>query len=159
VPVALARYGTSALATGLVITALPVGFAVAATTADRVLPWTWSDATRSRAGILGCLGALTLLALLPARAGLLPYPLALLGLALGVFIPANNTLVMRAIPATSAGTGGGMVNMTRGLGTAIGVAAVTLALHLAAPANGWLAATGVLLGFGALALATTFRRR
>ncbi|MEU9243491.1 hypothetical protein [Streptomyces sp. NPDC048385] len=33
-----------------------------------------------------------------------------------------------------AGTGGGMVNVARGLGTAVGVPAVTLALHLAPPA-------------------------
>nr|WP_037599581.1 hypothetical protein [Streptacidiphilus rugosus] len=63
-------------------------------------------------------------------AAALPWPF-LLGLGLGVFTPANNALVMRAIPASSAGTAGGLVNMARGLGTALGVAAVTLTLHLA----------------------------
>jgi hypothetical protein len=53
-----------------------------------------------------------------------------LGLGLGAFTPANNTLVMGAIPARAAGTGGGLVNMTRGLGTALGVALVTLTLSL-----------------------------
>ncbi|MFI9271366.1 MFS transporter [Kitasatospora sp. NPDC052896] len=155
VPVALARHGTAPLTTGLVLTALPVGFAVAATTAERLLPAGWSDLRRSRIGAAGCLVALALLVVLPLRAGTLPWSLALLGLALGVLIPANNTLVMRAIPAGSAGTGGGMVNMTRGLGTAIGVAAVTLALHLAAGDGGLRAAGFVLLGFAALALVTT----
>jgi MFS family permease len=56
--------------------------------------------------------------------------LALLGVALGTFTPANNTLVMGAIPAQSAATGGGLVSMTRSLGTALGVALVTLALSL-----------------------------
>ncbi len=37
---------------------------------------------------------------------------------------------MRAVPAHTAATGGGMLNMSRGLGTALGVALVTLALHL-----------------------------
>jgi hypothetical protein len=37
---------------------------------------------------------------------------------------------MGAIPARAAGTGGGLVNMTRGLGTALGVALVTLTLYL-----------------------------
>ncbi|MFE4873675.1 hypothetical protein [Streptomyces sp. NPDC056682] len=50
--------------------------------------------------------------------------LALLGLGLGTFIPANNALIMGAIPASCSGTGGGLVNMTRGLGTALGVALV-----------------------------------
>ena len=35
-----------------------------------------------------------------------------------------------------AATVGGMLNMARGLGTAVGVAAVTIALHLAAPSGG-----------------------
>lgn len=94
-----------------------------------------------------------MLAAVPQQPALLPGPLALLGLALGVFIPANNTLVMKAIPATAAGTGGGMVNMTRGLGTAIGVAAVTLALHLGGTGTGARTATLVLLAFAALAWA------
>jgi uncharacterized membrane protein YccC len=37
---------------------------------------------------------------------------------------------MGAIPPQAAGTGGGLVNMTRGLGTALGVALVTLTLYL-----------------------------
>lgn len=36
---------------------------------------------------------------------------------------------MAALPAGDAATGGGMVNMTRGIGTALGVAIVTLGLH------------------------------
>jgi hypothetical protein len=37
---------------------------------------------------------------------------------------------MAAIPAGNAATAGGMVNMTRGIGTALGVAVVTLGLHI-----------------------------
>ncbi|MCX4751675.1 MFS transporter [Kitasatospora sp. NBC_01287] len=159
VPAELARRGGGALATGLVLTALPCGFALAATTADRLLPSAWSDRLRSRIGAAGCVPALALLALLPPVTALLPIPLALLGLSLGVFVPANNALVMRAIPATSAGTGGGMVNMTRGLGTAIGVAAVTLALHLAGAGAGARVAALTMLAFALLALGTTLPRR
>jgi hypothetical protein len=39
---------------------------------------------------------------------------------------------MTAIPPRQAAAAGGMVNMARGLGTALGVAVVTLALHTAA---------------------------
>ena len=158
VPVGLARQGIGALQAGLVLTALPVGFAVAATLADRVLPPDWGNRARSRAGTVGCVVALALMALLPLREALLPGPLALLGLALGVFLPANNTAVMRAIPAAAAGTGGGMVNMTRGLGTALGVAAVTLTLHLVQGAAGIATAFAVLTGCALLALATVARR-
>ncbi|GAA1984882.1 MFS transporter [Kitasatospora viridis] len=156
VPLALARTGSTPLATGLVLTALPLGFALAATGAERLLPAGWSDGRRGQLGAAGCVLALALLAALPMRADLLPLPLGLLGLALGIYVPANNTQVMRAIPTSSAGTGGGMVNMTRGLGTAIGVAAVTLAMHLA-PGTGPTAAALTLLAFALLALATTLR--
>ncbi|MCC9310997.1 MFS transporter [Kitasatospora sp. RB6PN24] len=159
VPVELTRQGTSALTTGLVLTALPVGFAVAATSAERLLPATWGNARRSQAGAFGCVAALALLAALPQHATTLPYTLALLGLSLGVLIPANNTLVMKAIPSSSAGVGGGMVNMTRGLGTAIGVAVVTLGLHLAGDTYGARTAVLALLAFAILALVTTFQSR
>ncbi|MDO0930351.1 hypothetical protein QQY66_01030 [Streptomyces sp. DG2A-72] len=58
------------------------------------------------------------------------------GLGLGSFTPANNAMVMGAIPASSSGTGGGLVNMARGLGTGLGVALVTFALHVGGRASG-----------------------
>ena len=115
---------------GLVLTALPLGFAAAALGANRVLPTSWPDRRRAMAG--SALAVIALLALIPlpfTPTALVPM-FALLGLGLGTFTPANNTLVMGAIPAQAAGTGGGLVNMTRGLGTALGVALVTLTLYL-----------------------------
>ncbi|WP_269084280.1 MFS transporter [Streptacidiphilus carbonis] len=159
VPLALARLGVGALLSGIVLTALPLGFALAATLADRLLPRAWSDRTRSRAGLAGCIAALALMALLPFHPAVLPAPLALLGLALGVFLPANNTQVMRAIPAAASGAGGGMVNMTRGLGTALGVATITLSLHTVPGTTGVRTAVATLLAFATLALATTAWRR
>lgn len=115
---------------GLVLTALPLGFAAGALGANRVLPRTWTDRRRALAGSALAVLALAVLVPLPfAPAALVP-AFAVLGLGLGTFTPANNTLVMGAIPAQAAGTGGGLVNMTRGLGTALGVALVTLTLHL-----------------------------
>ena len=55
--------------------------------------------------------------------------LGLAGLSLGILVPANNALIMRTGAATSAGTLGGLVNMARGIGTTLGIALVTLALH------------------------------
>ena len=115
---------------GLILTALPLGFAAAALGANHVLPASWTD--RRRALLGSALALVALLGLIPmpfTMAGQMPL-LAVLGLGLGTFTPANNTIVMGAVPARAAGTGGGLVNMTRGLGPALGVALVTLTLYL-----------------------------
>ncbi|WP_042420407.1 MFS transporter [Streptacidiphilus anmyonensis] len=145
VPVVLTRQGVGLVTAGLVLTALPLGFALAATTADRVLPPSLSDRARARSGSLLCLLALGLMLVVPLNTTALPIVLGLLGCGLGVFTPANNTMVMRAFPTESAGTGGGMVNMGRGLGTALGVAAVTLILQLGSGITGERAAVAGLL--------------
>jgi hypothetical protein len=45
--------------------------------------------------------------------------LGLLGAGLGIYSPANNAEIMAAVPARDAAAAGGMVNMTRGTGTAL----------------------------------------
>lgn len=136
VPVAAGAAGRSPLVAGAVLTALPAGFALAATGADRLLPHTMTDRARCLLGALVCTAALAVLGAHPSTSPVWLAPLlALLGVGLGVFTPANNTLIMGAVPPGSSGTGGGLVNMARGFGTALGVALVTLALHLA-PASG-----------------------
>jgi hypothetical protein len=57
--------------------------------------------------------------------------LGLPGVGLGTYIPASNTAIMTAIPPGQAAAAG-MVNMARGLRTALTVAVVTVALHTAA---------------------------
>jgi MFS family permease len=128
-PQTLAGPGGSALRAGLVLTALPAGFGSAAVAAERLLPRAWSDRRRCTAG--GLLAAAAAAGL--AAGGPLVLVAALLGVlgaGLGLYIPANNSAIMAAIPARLAATAGGMVNMTRGLGTASGVAVVAVALHL-----------------------------
>ncbi|WUX64726.1 hypothetical protein OG522_34850 [Streptomyces sp. NBC_01431] len=137
VPVVLADSGSSNLTAGLVLTALRAGFALAATGADRLLPGGMSDRERGVLGTVVCAGALAARSALPLTTGPLVPLLALLGLGLGTFIPANNALIMGAIPASCSGTGGGLVNMTRGLSTALGVALVALALHTADDGGTW----------------------
>lgn len=123
---------------GLVITVLPAAFAVAATVGGALLPRGWSDVMRCRAGA-GLTGfGLLLFALIPthgsgpATAG----PLLLAGYGLGLLLPANNALVMRAIPPQCSAVGGGMVNMARSLGTALGTALPVLGVHLAGVQSG-----------------------
>jgi len=146
--------GTAAGGTGLVLTCLPAGFAVAALLADRVLPAGFGARGRTVAGALvaaaGCAG----LGLVSAEWEV-GVSLVVAGLGLGVFIPANNSAVMGAIPARMSATGGGLVNMARGLGTALGVALVTLCLHTA----GETAAIAVLAAAAVAAAATGFAAR
>ena len=89
--------------------------------------------------------------------------LAVAGVGLGAFTPANNAAVMSASPPGHTGVVSGILNMTRGLGTALGVvltgavftavAGVTGANRPRASAagHGLTAALGVL---GVIALAT-----
>jgi len=142
VPQLLAARGDSALRTGLLLTALPAGFGLAAVAAERLLPASWSNRDRCLAG--GLLASASVAALaIPAPVIVLAIVLALLGIGLGAYIPANNAEIMAPVPACQAGTAGGMVNLARGLGTALGVAIVTLALHAGArlgqPSGGGLA--------------------
>jgi EmrB/QacA subfamily drug resistance transporter len=145
IPQILTARGTGATYAGLVLTALPAGFALAALAADRVLPERLGNRRRCLLG--GAVAALAAGALALGQAGLVVTVilLALLGMGLGLFIPANNTAIMAGIPSRLSATAGGMVNMTRGAGTALGIAMVTLALHSATsvPAGARLAFAGL----------------
>ncbi|MGH3382890.1 MAG: MFS transporter [Actinoallomurus sp.] len=148
IPQVLTARGTSETYAGLVLTALPAGFALAALAADRLLPHRMGNRRRCLLG--GTVAALSaaVLGVGPAGIGVTVFLLALLGVGLGLFIPANNTAIMAAIPHRLSGTAGGMVNMTRGAGTALGIALVTLALHTTATVTG-----GARIAFAALAVA------
>ncbi|HUX71599.1 MAG TPA: MFS transporter, partial [Cellulomonadaceae bacterium] len=130
VPIVLTGAGLTELRAGLVLTALPAGFALAATSGERLFPSSWADRPRSTVGALLGVVALAVMAVVPLTPPWLIATLALLGVALGLFTPANNNLVMHSVPTHTTGTGGGLLNMARGLGTALGVALVTLSLHL-----------------------------
>ena len=148
IPQVLTARGISETYAGLVLTALPAGFAIAALAADRLLPYRMGNRRRCLLG--GTVAALSaaVLGVGPAGIGVTVFLLALLGVGLGLFIPANNTAIMAAIPHRLSGTAGGMVNMTRGAGTALGIALVTLALHTTATVTG-----GARIAFAVLAVA------
>jgi len=134
VPVVLAEAGVAAQHAGLVLTALPAGFALAATVGGR-LQALGGDLRRCRTGALAAAAALAVLTVAPLTLPVLTVALAVAGLGLGVFTPANNATIMAAVPARASGTGGGLVNLARGLGTALGVAVPILTLHLTARAG------------------------
>jgi MFS family permease len=130
-------------ALGLAISALPAGFALSAVGGNS---WLRSADTRARALGGAAVAALAIGALLVVGQSLVAIAvlLAVLGLGLGVFIPANNAAIMGGIPSRSAAVGGGLLNMGRGLGTALGVALVTLCLHLGAAQGAMLALVSLL---------------
>ncbi|MEV7601513.1 MFS transporter [Kitasatospora sp. NPDC089797] len=136
-PVLLTGAGVSTAASGLLVTLLPAAFAVAATVGGGLLPRGWSDVTRCRFGAGLAAVGLPLFAVLPVSGPAVAAPLLVAGYGLGLLLPANNALVMRAIPAECSAVGGGMVNMARSLGTALGMALSVLGVHLAgAPSGG-----------------------
>ena len=121
----------NAARTGLILSALPVGFGVAALTAEWVFPAGLPNRARGFIGAAVSAVALAMLIFAPGSTAGLVVLLGLAGLGLGVFVPANNAVIMRSAAASSAAVLGGLVNMARGIGTTFGIALVTLALHLA----------------------------
>jgi MFS family permease len=129
VPQLLSDHGNE-VRTGLILSALPVGFGVAALTAEAVFPAGMPNRTRGAIGAAVSAAALVMLIFMARSTASLVVLLGLAGLGLGVFVPANNALIMRSGAAGSAAVLGGLVNMARGIGTTFGIALVTLALHL-----------------------------
>jgi MFS family permease len=131
VPVVLEEPGMSAIRAGLVLTFLRAAFAFTATIAGALLPVGWTNRARCLAGGIVTSGAMAAgLSVSPSPPALAAI-LAVVGLGLGIFTSANNAQVMGVISAASSASGGGMVNMARGLGTSLGIAIVTLCLEVA----------------------------
>jgi MFS family permease len=130
-PQVISARGGSAATAGLLLTALPAGFGLAAAFADRLLPAWWTNRRRCALGAALAAAAAAGLAV-PASDAVTVALLGVLGAGLGLYTPANNAEIMAAVPARDAAAAGGMVNMTRGIGTALGVAVVTLGLHAGA---------------------------
>jgi MFS family permease len=157
IPQAVTARGGSAVRAGLLLTALPAGFGLAAAVADRILGPRWTNRVRCVAGAAtaaGCAAALAAFAwdlAAPGFEAACVVLLGLLGAGLGLYTPANNAEIMAVLPARDAATAGGMVNMTRGIGTALGVAAVTLGLNVASLTGH--SGTGPALSMGLLGVA------
>ena len=79
---------------------------------------------------LVAIGLFALGALRPATPGFLAL-LALIGAGLGCFTPPNNAAIMGSVPEHQSGLASGVLNMTRGMGTALGLALTALVFDLA----------------------------
>jgi EmrB/QacA subfamily drug resistance transporter len=115
VPVALA---------GLQLAALPVALGIVAPLAGRLAGGLGTRVLTGGGLLLTALGLLALAVSHDAPGRLIG--LAIAGAGLGAFIPANNAGVMSAVARTRAGALSGVLNTTRGLGTALGVALASL---------------------------------
>ena len=129
IPQVLTHVG-SAARTGLLLSALPLGFGLAALFGDLVLPRAWEDRRRGFAGALLACAVMCAAIVVPLTALTVVPLLALTGLGLGIFVPANNTVIMRSTADSSASLVGGLVSMARGIGTTFGISLMALALHL-----------------------------
>ena len=125
VPLYLHARGASSAATGLIIATLPIVMGVVAPIAGH-----FSDRAPqrvARAGISLALVTIVMVAVTrPSGAGLVAL-LVGVGLGLGTFVPANNRAVMVAAPPGASSTAAGLLNMARGLGTAVGTALAVVA--------------------------------
>ena len=77
-------------------------------------------------GMLVTAVGMALLAASATRSGLIVVALVVAGAGMGLFVAANNASTMFAAPRNRAGAAGGLLNMARGLGTALGVALTSL---------------------------------
>ncbi len=68
---------------------------------------------------------MALAALRPATGPFLAL-LAVIGIGTGAFTPPNNAVIMGSVPASQAGVASGVLNMTRGMGTSLGLAVTGL---------------------------------
>ena len=123
--------------TGLILSALPIGFGLAALFGDAVLPWAWTDSRRGFAGAVMTCAVMCVSVFTPVTVETVVPLLALAGLGLGIFVPANNTVIMRSTADSSASLLGGLVSMARGIGTTLGISLVALALHLGEAGRGY----------------------
>jgi EmrB/QacA subfamily drug resistance transporter len=116
---------------GLMLGVMPVALGITAPIAGRVAeklgarPLTVAGMAMS-AAMMG--------ALIVAHGSLLflVAELAVLGVGLGLFTPPNNAAIMGAVPREQSGLASGVLNMTRGLGTAMGLAFTSLVFGLVA---------------------------
>ncbi len=120
VPYYLSADHTSAALLGLELSVLPVAIGIAAPVAGRLVHRIGERPLTGGGLILTAVGLLEI-GLRHGTSGLLA-GLALAGLGLGAFTPANNAMVMSRSPTGHTGVVSGVLNMTRGFGTALGVA-------------------------------------
>ncbi|MHB8333182.1 MAG: MFS transporter [Candidatus Dormibacteria bacterium] len=116
---------------GLELIVLPVALGITApfagSVADRIGPQPLTVG-----GMLLVAASMVAIAVHPVAGSLLLVELAVSGIGLGMFTPPNNAAIMGSAPKEHPGMASGILNMTRGVGTSLGVALVGVMYGLAA---------------------------
>ncbi|MDA8194577.1 MAG: MFS transporter [Thermaerobacter sp.] len=116
--------GYQSAVVGLLLTAVPVGMTVVAPQAGGLADRYGSRFLTTLGMLLSGAGTLVIALMLAHHSNLVVMiaALFLVGVGLGIFTPPNNSSVMGALPPERLGVGGGILNMARSLGMALGTA-------------------------------------
>ncbi|HEY6537925.1 MAG TPA: MFS transporter [Candidatus Dormibacteraeota bacterium] len=116
---------------GLRLLILPLALGLAAPLAG-ILADRWGPRRLTVSGMALVGAALLGFAIHPTSGAVLLVELAMVGIGLGAFTPPNNAAIMGSVARNQAGMASGILNMTRGMGTALGVALAGLVFGLSA---------------------------
>lgn len=123
--------GLSPGSAGICMAGLPIAIGIVAPSAglvaDRVGP-----RPLTVSGMLVSAAALGLLGIMHASTLGVVVGLALTGVGLGLFTPANNSAIMSSAPRSQSGMASGLLNMTRGVGTSLGLSVTGLVFAVVA---------------------------
>ena len=126
--------GLGAARAGLELMMMPLALGIVAPFAGRAADRFGARPLTAGGMSMVAIGLFALGALRPSTPGFLGL-LALIGAGLGCFTPPNNASIMGSVPEHQAGLASGVLNMTRGMGTALGLALSALVFDLAGGAS------------------------
>ncbi len=113
--------GLGTARSGLELMAMPLAFGIVAPLAGRLADRTGARPLTVTGMTLVAFGLVAMAALRPSTGWFLAL-LALVGVGMGLFTSPNNASIMGAAPGQQAGMASGVLNTTRGMGTALGLA-------------------------------------
>ena len=122
--------GLGAARAGLELMMMPLALGIVAPFAGRAADRLGARPLTAGGMSMVAIGLFALGALRPTTLGFLGL-LGLIGVGLGCFTPPNNASIMGSVPEHQAGVASGVLNMTRGMGTALGLALSALVFDLA----------------------------
>jgi EmrB/QacA subfamily drug resistance transporter len=120
----------SPIVAGIHLSVLPIALGLAAPLSGGLYERV-GKRVMTTAGMALCLGAILLLFMALSNAGevfLRMVALGFFGAGVGMFIATNSSATMASVPSDQAGEAGGLVNLMRSLGCAVGVAVASTAL-------------------------------